>query len=74
MKSFQEFADYGLTEVLNSSAFRVYKNRYDWWVMCIPVNTGNINNIIWQGSRLHVRTDRGSVFIFSDFNEWERIS
>lgn len=74
MNSFKDFANYGLTEKMNSCTFRVYKNRNDWWTMCIPVNTGDITSIIWQGQRLHVRTDMGYTFIFSDFNTWEWIS
>jgi hypothetical protein len=73
MNNFKDFANYGYTQKLNASSFRVYKNRNDWWVMCIPWNTGDITSIIWQGLKLHVRTDMGYTFIFSDFNDWEWI-
>ena len=73
MNNFLAFADYGRAEKLDSFSFRVYKNRHDYTNMSIPYGFGEISSIIWQGSRLHLRTEQGVLFIFNDFGDYERI-
>jgi hypothetical protein len=73
MNNFLAFADYGMVEKLDSISFRVYKDRHDYINMSIPYGFGEISSMIWQGSRLHLRTDQGVLFIFSDFGDYERI-
>jgi hypothetical protein len=74
MNKFKDYAAYGLTQIVGKAEFRIYKNRNDWWIMCIPCGLGDINSVNWQGQRLQVRTDKGNIFIFSDFNTWEWIN
>lgn len=71
---FLEFAAFGLTQITGTSEFRIFKDRYNWWNMCIPCGTGRIDSVLWQGMNLIVSTDQGCVFIFDGFNSWTRIS
>ena len=71
--TFSEFAQFGHTEITNGFNFRIYKNRYDWYAMCVPVGFGDIVSIMWQGANLIVRTDRGVTFIFDNFYSFYRI-
>ncbi len=66
-------ATYGMTEKWSCTTFRIYKKRCDYYTLSIPGGFGEITNIIWQGAHLHVRTDEGVLFIFSDFYTYERI-
>lgn len=71
--NFAEFRAFGLTEKRSTYEFRIYKNRYDFWNMSIPVGTGDITSIIWQGESLLVTTDKGWRYVFTDFNTWQAI-
>ena len=73
MENFLAYADYGRVEKLDAISFRVYRDRYAYTTMSITYGFGEISTIMWQGSRLHVLTDQGVLFIFSDFWEYERI-
>jgi len=71
--NFLDYAQFGHTEITNGYNFRVYRNRYDWYAMCIPVGFGDITSVMWQGANLIVRTDRGVTFLFDDFYNFTRI-
>jgi hypothetical protein len=73
MEDFFEYADYGRVEKLDSLGFRIYKDRFNNYHMSIPYGFGQIAHILWQGSRLHVHTDQGVLFIFNNFWDYERI-
>ena len=70
---FLEYAQFGFTEILANQNFRVYKDRWNWRIMCVPYGFGDVVSVLWQGASLIVRTDRGVTFIFDDFNDYIRL-
>lgn len=73
MEDFNTYTKYGMTLKRDSTTFCVYRDRYNYSIMSIPYGFGEIESIIWQGVNLHVRTDEGVLFLFSDFYTYERI-
>ena len=71
MDNFFEYADYGRVEKLDITNFRIYRDRFNHYHMSISYGYGDISHILWQGSRLHVHTDQGTLFIFNNFWEYE---
>jgi hypothetical protein len=70
---FLEYAQFGFTEILANQNFRVYKDRWNWRIMCVPYGFGDVSSVLWQGANLIVRTDRGVTFLFDDFNDYIRL-
>lgn len=70
---FLEYTQFGFTEILANQSFRVYKDRCNWRGMCVPYGFGDVVSVLWQGTNLIVRTDRGVTFIFNDFNDYTRL-
>jgi hypothetical protein len=68
--NFSEYRAFGFTQITSNSEFRIYKDRYSWWNMCIPVGTGKIISVVWQGENLIVSTDQNWTYLFNNFNNF----
>lgn len=74
--TWKELAEFGYADVDRRSENQVLvfgSYQSVGHIIPIPENEGKVQSAIWQGNKLHIRTDKG-VRIYDDFYSYRRFA